>query len=531
MNIEGLGTMTWVGLRTGWKALLGWTVGLVVIMAVTASSITTLYDTPEKLRGYAQTITGGAVYMLNGKVAGLDTLGGVFANEFGFVLSFAIPIMAIALTGRGTRRDESAGRLELLLASAIGRHAPILASVLIASGTLLVTGLACALTMIAFGAAGGPSVLYGIGMACFGFVFVGVTAVAAQLVEHNRTVWGIVLSVTVGSYLLRGVGAVADSVLIWLSPHGWLDEARAFGDARAWPIVLLLLLGVSLMAAAFWLSTRRDVGSALIRPQGSTSAASPFLRSPLGLAWHDHRGAVIGWTVGAAVLMGTYGALSQEVIDAILDNPSLGGMVGADGAAVADQLLGTVSSTFLMMLAMLVAAFAIMAIGSLRNEEEAGRLEAQLSGDRSRGSWLSMHALVAGFGVLVVGSVGTLALAATTAASTGDRSWYGEIVGAAVGYLPAALLFLGLTVALFGAASRARGLAWAAFAAAAVIAYLGPGLDLPSWLIRSSPFQSAGADVVTQGPDATGVTVLLVLTVALVVLGFIGFRVRDIPRG
>lgn len=531
MNIEGLGTMIWIGLRTGWKGLLGWTLGLVAIMAITAASITALYDTPEKLRGYAETITGGAVYMLNGKVAGLDTLGGVLANEFGFVLSFAIPIMAIALTGRGTRRDESAGRLELLLASAIGRHAPILAAVVIATATLVVTGLACAATMIGFGAASGPSLLYGLGMAFFGFVFVGVTAVAAQLVEHNRTVWGIVLSVTVVSYLLRGIGAVQDSALIWLSPHGWLDEARAFGNARVWPIGLLLVLGLFLVLVAFWLSTRRDVGSALIHPQGAKPAASAFLQTPLGLAWHDHRGGIIGWAVGAAVLMGTYGSLSQEVIDAIVDNPALGDMLGTDGAAVTDQLLGTVSSTFLMMLAMLVAAFAIMAIGSLRNEEETGRLEAQLSGARSRGFWLTVHTVVATFGVLVVGIVGAVALAATTASSTGDQSWFGEIMGAAVGYLPAALVFLAFTVALFGLISRARAVAWAAFAAAAVIAYLGPGLNLPDWLIRSSPFQSAGSDLVTEAPDATGVTVLLVLTLALVVTGFVGFRARDIPRG
>lgn len=531
MNIDGLGTMIWIGWRTGWKGLLGWTLGLVAIMAITASSITALYDTPDKLRGYAASVTGGAIYMLNGKVAGLDTLGGVLANEFGFVLSFAIPIMAIALTGRATRRDESAGRMELLLASAVGRHSPILAAVLIATTTLVVTGLACAAVMIGFGAASGPSLLYGVGMAFFGFVFVGVTAVAAQLVEHNRTVWGIALSVTVVSYLLRGVGAVQDSALIWLSPHGWLDEARAFGDARAWPIGLLLMVGLLLIAAAFWLSTRRDVGSALIRPQGAKPGASAFLASPLGLAWHDHRGAIIGWTIGAAVLMGTYGSLSQEVIDAIVDNPALGDMLGADGAAMADQLLGTVTSTFLMMLAMLVAAFAIMAVGSLRHEEETGRLEMQLSGERSRGCWLSVHTLVTAVGVLVVGAVGAAALAATTAASTGDQSWFGKILGAAVGYLPAALVFLAFTIALFGLLSRARAVAWGVFAAAAVIAYLGPGLNLPDWLIRSSPFQSAGADLVTDSPDATGVTVLLALSIALVVIGFVGFRVRDIPRG
>lgn len=531
MNLHGLGTMTWIDLRTGWKGLLGWTVGLVAMMGMTATSITSLYDTPAKLATYAESITSGAMYMLNGKVAGLDTLGGILANEFGFVVAFALPIMAIALTSRATRKDEAAGRLELLLAATIGRHAPIMAAVLVASATLLLTGLGCALVMIAAGAARGPSLLYGLGMAALGWVFVGVTAVAAQMVEHNRTVWGIALSATVASYLLRGVGAVQESPLIWLSPHGWLDEARPFADARIWPVALLPVLAAALVALAFWLSTRRDVGSALIRPQGSHPRASGFLRTPFGLAWHDHRGAIIGWSIGAAVLMGTYGSLSQEILDAITGNPDLAAMLGADAASAAEQLLGTVTSTFLMMLAMVVAAFAIMAVASLHAEEETGRLEAQLSGDRSRLSWLAVHTAVAGLGVLVVGVVGALSLAATTAASTGEQSWLGDILSASLGFLPAALVFLALTVAVFGAASRIRGLVWGLFAVAAVVAYLGPGFQLPDRLIRLSPFQAAGADLVTQSADRTAIVVLLAVAVGLTALGFVGFRLRDVPRG
>ncbi|MGC5585016.1 ABC transporter permease [Ornithinimicrobium sp. W1665] len=526
---QGVGTMVLVALRTGWKALAVWVLALVGVMVLTGSSIGALYDTPEKIRGYAESLGGDAMAVLNGRVAGLDTLGGVFANEFGFVLSFGLPLMAIALTSRATRRDEEAGRLELLLAARIGRRAPLLAAVLVASGAVLLTGLGCGAAMAAFGADARGSLLYGLGIAALGFVFVGITAVAAQVVEHGRAVWGIGLALTVLLYLVRGIGALERNGLVWLSPHGWVDQVRAFGDARAWPLLLALGVGVALVALAFWLLDRRDVGSALVRPRRSAPRASAALRTPLGLAVRQHRGAVIGWAVVGAALMAVYGSLAQAVIDVITENRALGGFLGADVEAAAEVVLRTVMSTFVMMLAMLVAAFVVAGVGTLRKEEESGRLEVGLSSQRSRGSWLGVHLLVVLAGALVVGLVGALALGSTTAASLGEDAWVGDVLAGAAAQAPAVLIFAGVAVALFGWRPRAHALGWAALAMAALLAYLGPGFDLPDVLLDASPFLAVGQDVVGDGASSTGVLVLLVLSALLVAAGFLGFRRRDVP--
>lgn len=528
-GLDGVGTMTLIALRTGWKGLVAWVLALVGVMALTGASIGALYDTPEKIRGYAESLGGDAMAVLNGRVAGLDTIGGVFANEFGFVLSFGLPLMAIALTSRATRRDEEAGRLELLLAARIGRRAPLLAAVLVASGAVLLTGLGCGAAMAVFGADPAGSLRYGLGIASLGFVFVGLTAVAAQVVEHSRAVWGIGLALTVVSYLLRGIGALERNALVWVSPHGWVDEVRAFGDARAWPLLLALVVGLALLGLAFWLLDRRDVGSALVQPRRSVARASTALQTPLGLAVRQHRGAVVGWTVVGAALMGVYGSLAQAVIDVITENRALGGFIGADVEAAAEVILRTVMSTFLMMLGMLVAAFVIAGIGTLRREEESGRLEVGLSSQRSRASWLGVHVLVVLAGALVVGLVGAVALGVTTAASLGDDAWVGDILAGSVAHGAAVLLFAGLAVALLGWRPRWHGLAWAALAAGALLAYLGPGFDLPDPLLDASPFLAVGRDVVGEGASTTGVVVLLVISALLTVAGFVGFRRRDVP--
>ncbi|WP_122261000.1 ABC transporter permease [Ornithinimicrobium cerasi] len=526
---HGVGTMTGIALRTGWKVLVTWVLAMVGVMAVTGSSIGALYDTPEKIRGYAASLGGDAMAVLNGRVAGLDTLGGVLANEFGFVLSFGMPLMAVALTSRATRRDEEAGRLELLLAARIGRRAPLLAAVLVSSGAVLLTGLGCGAVMAAFGADAAGSLLYGLGIAALGFVFVGVTAVAAQVVEHNRQVWVVGIALTALLYLLRGLGALERNALLWLSPHGWVDEVRAFGEPRVWPLMLALGVGLALVALAFWFLDRRDVGSALLRPRRSVPRASAALRTPLGLAVRQHRGAVLGWAVVAAALMGVYGSLAQEIIDVILDNPALGGFLGADAEGLAEDLLRTVMSTFVMMLAMLVAAFVVAGIGSLREEERAGRLEVDLSAQRSRHSWLGVHVLVVTAGALVVGLVGALALGGSTSAALGERDWVGDVLSGALVQVPAVLVFVGLAVALLGWWPRGHLLAWGVLAVGALLAYLGPGFDLPDVLLDASPFIAVGQDVLADGASTPGTLVLLSVGLVLTVTGFVGFRRRDVP--
>ncbi|KUG57411.1 hypothetical protein AVL62_13370 [Serinicoccus chungangensis] len=531
----GVGTMTGIALRTGWRSLLAWVVGLAAVMVLTGSSISALYDTPEKVAGYAESLGGDALAVINGRVAGLDTLGGVLANEFGFVLSFAVPVMAIALTTRHTRREEETGRLELLLAARIGRHAPLAAAVLLVSAATVVTGAAVGAAMVPFGADPAGALRYGLAVAGLGLAFVGITAVAAQGVEHARAVWGIGLALTLVSFLLRGLGALREGALVWASPHGWVDEVRAFGeDARWWPLALPVLLWAGLVALAVALRSRRDVGGALLRPRRTHARASASLQTSLGLAWHQQRAVVAGWALGAAALMAVFGSLAQEIVDAVLDNPALGAFLGAGPEAqarAADLVLAPMMSTFLVMLALLVTAYVLVGVGSWRREEESGRLEVALSAPRPRSAWLGPRLLVVTVGALMVGAVGALALGAGAAASLGDDAWLGDVTGAAAAQLPAVLVFLGLGTALVGWLPRAAVAGWGVFALAAALAYLGPGLDLPSWLLDATPFLAVGQDVVGEGPQPAALAVLTVLGLVLLASGFVGLRRRDVPAG
>ncbi|MGN7247351.1 ABC transporter permease [Janibacter anophelis] len=525
LHAAGVGTSLRVQWRTGWKAALAWVLGLFTLVLTTTSSITSLYDTPAKLRTYAESIATPALRMLNGDVAGVDTLGGVLVNELGFVVAFAVPLCAIAMTVRGTRREEEAGRLELLLASRMGRQAPLVAAVVLALASLAALGALTTLAFLAASADATGSVIYGATVMALGAVFVGVTAVLAQAFGHQRSVWGAALGTVVVSYLVRGIGAVDGTWVVWLSPHGWYDEAAPFGEPRVTPFVLAAVVTAGLIALALSLSAGRDVGGSLIAARTGPRRASAGLLTPLGLALREHLTVTLGWAVITGVLMGTYGSLTQTVIDAFAGNPDLEVFLGGGEAGIIEPMV----AMFVLLLSMLVAGYVLQSLGSLRKEELSGRLELQLSEARSRTTWLAPHLLVIAAGTLVLAAVGALALAISTASALDDSSWIGTILAAGAAHLPVALLFAGASLALFGWVPRAQVAVWGIFAATAVIGYMGPGLDLPQWLVEWAPFGLVG-NVPAEDVDATGSLVAAGGGLALAALGVLGFARRDVPH-
>jgi hypothetical protein len=78
-----LPTMVRVHLRTAWLTVAIWVVALSGTMAFTVSAIQSLYNTPAKVYSYAAAVQGNALTMINGRIAGIDSLGGIIANEFG----------------------------------------------------------------------------------------------------------------------------------------------------------------------------------------------------------------------------------------------------------------------------------------------------------------------------------------------------------------------------------------------------------------------------------------------------------------
>lgn len=523
---RGLETMLRIVARIQRRSALTWVLVLGASMVGTAAGVAALYDTPAKIHTYAAAVTAGnALVAINGKVEGIDSLGGVISDEFGFMVAFLMPLLGISLVVRASRREEESGRLELLLGGRIARHEPTVAALLVATATILTTAVLFAVGLAVFGVPLSGSVLYALSLGALAFVFAGFAALLAQLTTHARAVYTWSLILLAASYALRGIGDVTKTWVTWLSPLGWAEKAAPFGNQRWSVLVIPLAVGLTLGAAASWLAGRRDLGSALVRGGAGPDRAATRLRSPIGFAVWIHRPAILGWLAGGVLLTGMMGALSHQFLDAMAGNPALAQAIGIASGRPMD---GFVAATQLY-LAVIAAGYLVQAIDTLRTEESNGRLETRLSGTLSRRRWLAAHAVVLLGGLLTIVLGSSLVLGLATALSAGDMAEFGPALTSGLAYLPAELVLAGVALAVYGMRPRLFGIAWAGYAAMTFIAFLGPGLNFSQWVLDLSPTTHVGNP--PMGAVQTGaLTVMSAVAAVLVAVGFAAFRRRGVPQ-
>jgi ABC-2 type transport system permease protein len=522
----GLGTMVAIVWRTSYRSVVVWVGALTLCMIGTAAGVAGLYDTPAKIHTYAQAVTAGnALAAINGRVEGIDSLGGVIQDEFGFLASFLLPLLGIALIAGSTRREEESGRLETVLGGRIARHQPTLAAQIVAGVAITTTAVLFAAGLIVTGVPVSGAILYSTALAALALVFAGLASVAAQLVAHTRGVYTCGLIALAVAYLLRGVGDTTHTWLSWLSPLGWAEKTAPFGNQRWWTLAVPAVTALATAGAAVWMAARRDVGSARLRSGPGPGRATAWRRRPVGLAVWLHCPATLGWLAGGILLTAMMGALSRQFLDAMAGNRALGQAMGIGGSRPLD---GFIAATQLY-LAIIATGYLVQTIGTLRAEEADGRLETRLTGTLSRLRWLAAHTAVVATGLVLVTAGSSVVLAASTAWSLGNTAEVGAVLTAGLAYLPAELVLAGLALMLFGPWPRGFGFAWGGYAIATFIALLGPGLKLTPWILDLAPTTHIGNPPLGTVHPAD-LTALAVVAVTLVTVGFAAFRRRDVPR-
>jgi ABC-2 type transport system permease protein len=521
----GAGPLTRFTFRRDRLRMVIWIAAILLLVASTVGSVKGLYPTQRDLEIAARTSEDNAAAIaFNGPAQGLDTLGGQVAFQIGSFGLVTVALMSLFMTGRLTRGEEEAGRLELLRSLPIGRVAPTLSALVTVAVMSVVVGAGVTATLIGLDLPVTGSVLFGLSFTLLGFFFVGVTLVAAQVSENTRVVYGIAGAVLGAAFLLRAVGDIGDGTLSWLSPIGVAQKTRPYAGDVWWPFAVLVAATVVLFGVAAALARRRDVGAGLVAPRPGPAHAGGLLDSAGGLAIRLQRGSVIAWAVTMLFFGIAYGSIADSINEFVKDNENLTDIIAAQGG-------GSVVDSYLAMsfriLALVGAGFAVQAVLRLRSEETSLRAEHLLSTPLSRTRWTSGHLAVALAGSVVVLVVSGLSMGLSDAAVTGDSGVVLRALGGMLAYTPATWMIVGLTFALVGLVPRAAPAAWAVVAVCFVIGMFGQLLDLPQWVSDLSPFQH-----VPQLPaadfTALPLAILLTLAAALTALGFWGLRHRDI---
>ena len=522
-TLTGSGALVRFILRRDRVRLPVWIVGLTVLVLITASSVRSLYPTQADLdEGAAPMYDNAAVIALNGPTYGIDTYGGQMVFQVGSFGYVTVALMGMFLVGRHTRADEETGRTELLRATVLGRNAPVAAVLVVAAGAFALVGALIALSLVSQDVPAGGSWLYGAAMGAFGFLFACVTALTAQVSEHNRAALGLAGVAVGASYLVRAVGDIGGGALSWLSPMGWAQYTKPFAGDRWWPLVLLALASAALIAGAFALLARRDLGGGLVQPRPGPARAAPSLGRPVGLAVRLQRAVIASWAAGLVLTGVSYGSLGEDVEDLLGDNEAFADIIAQAGGELTDSFFAT--ST--LMIALIAGGFAVSSALRLRSEESSGRAEVLLVTGVGRARWAASHLVVALAGSAVLMVASGLGMGLTYAAIADDLGEAGPILGAALAFVPALWVLVGVAFALFGLAPRWTAAAWAALVGAFVVGLLGELIDLPSAVMNLSPFQHVPA-MPAEGFDPVPALVLPAVAAGLVAAGFVGFQRRD----
>lgn len=530
-RLTGTGTLVRFMLRRDRVRLPVWILSITLFTLASVAALPDLYATASDRQARATLMQNPGTRAISGPGYGLDdyTLGAMVSHEFLSWIVIFVALMSIFTVVRHTRNEEETGRAELVRASRVGRHATTTAALVVTLGANVVLAV---LVGLAVGSLGietiGPasSMLFGAVLASVGVVFAAVAAVTAQLNEHSRGASGLAGFAFAVAYLLRAAGDMAEvggGVASWLSPVGWAQQTRVYVDDRWWPLLLSLGFTTILVAIAYWLSTRRDVGASLVESSPGPATASPRLSSSLGLAWRLHRSTVLWWSLAMFLLAYGYGTLASEVEQFVAEMSVIQDAVSDIGGSIIDAWI----SVIVLVFAVLGAVFAVVVAVRARSEENGGRAEPLLATQVSRSRWFASHLVVALAGSALLMFLGGLGMGLSASQALGDSEIVAPVVGAALAHVPAVWLMVGIASALYGLAPRATPLVWVVLVYAGIVGWLGVLLGFPEWAINLSPLGHTPL-LPAEGMRWTPLVVATGLSAVLIALGLVGLRRRDL---
>lgn len=455
--------------------------------------------------------------------------------------ALAIAIFNIFFIVRHTRKDEEEGRREIISSLPLGRNAGLAAALIVVFIANLIIGLLTAVIIPAFNVSGidaEGAAVFAAAIAVCGLFFAALSSLFVQVFNSSRSTTIAAFLALGAFYLLRAAGDMESDyeILALVSPLGIIERTEAWYSNDLWPIFVLLALSLALMAIAYVLSSIRDIDTGILPQKTGSAHASATLRGEWSLAWRLTRGICIGWFFVMFFLGLTYGSIFNEMAS-FMDNNDVYSAMITGGAVAKAELMASFTSYLEMLMAVIAAIPVCMVVLKLWSEEKKGHLEQVLAKSVDRSYLMSGFVLIAlalAVLLLLATPIGMYSAAALVMDSPPELSM---MVKASLNYLPALLIFISLATLFVGAFPRFSPALWVYLGFCALVSYIGNIIDsslaehslfdfLES-LFKLSPFNLLPAWPI----DEVSWTLSLVLIGAallLSILGFIGYRKRDI---
>jgi len=528
--------------------ILGWGIGMGLVVVSPMASVAALLTTPE---ARAQLASLAATFAWNADPVAVTTIGGYATFKIGIFI-FLIVVWPILAGSRMLRGEEERGSLDVLLSVPRPRLRIALEKLAAMWTALLAMGLLIGLIVFAggrqFGAdfGLGDALLFGLDLALICAVFGGLSLLISQFTQERGPAAGATAGLLLVFLVLDMVHRIAPNSewISRLSPIYYYNLNKALIPSygvNAGAMLLLAVLAIGLGGMAVWLFNLRDVGGTVplprwlrlperqasrVLPLGDWSLRSVYARSLRTIAmptfwWTLGIAGFAGWMVYAVQLLET------KMSTLLSGNAAFTQVIKNIGGGDASLNAGFLSAMFVL-LPLFLMAFAVTQVNGWSADEQDGRLELVLATPHRRLSvLLGRFAALASATIAI--SVITLLVCAGSATASGLQLNGGNLAAAILGIIPLGLLVAGIGYLASGWLRSAADTGLLSFLLAFwfFVSFIGPELNLPDVTLRLSPFYYYGSPLLN-GLQLTSIMGIIAVGAVALALGAVRFVRKDI---
>lgn len=538
-------------IRGYWIAILGWGIGMGLIMVELIAGVSALISTPQ---ARAQLASLASQFAWNADAVKADTPGGYATWKLGFGI-FLVSVWPLLAASRTLRGEEERSQMDVLLSMprprwrvAIEKVAAIWTALLLMGGIMGLMAFAAALKFepdITLG----DALLFGLNLALACAVIAGLALLISQFTQERGPAAGATGALLVVFIVVDMAHRVIPNTewISRLSPVYYYNLSKplipSYG-ANFGAMLVQLALAVILTAAAIWLFVRRDVGdvvplpgwlrrperadkpAAAALPAGDWSLRSVYARS-MGMIAMPTFWWMLGMAAGGGWLVVLVEQMAKQFQNIAQDSPvfkQILDSLGGAGAALNDSVLSLV----FYFMPLLLMGFAVTQVNRWVADEDDGRLEMVLATPQSRQVVILGRFAALVTSTVIIGVV-TLATILVFAAVGGVTLETGNIVAATLGIIPMALLVAAVGYLGAGWLRTAADTGLLSFLLAGwfFISFVGPELKWPDATLKLSAFYYYGTPVI-HGLQVGNMLVIVAIGVVALVLATVRFMRKDI---
>ncbi len=194
-----------------------------------------------------------------------------------------------------------------------------------------------------------------------------------------------------------------------------------------------------------------------------------------------------------------------------------------EGYSLTEQFLTMLMSV----ISMICTIPPLMAMLKLKGEEKKNLTEHLLSRAVSRTRLMGSYLIISVIGGFLMITLAAIGLWAVGNSVMDEGIAIGKLYSAAMVYLPAMWIMIGIAVLFIGFVPKLSGLTWLYLTYSILVVYLGGMLQFPEWMGKLTPFGHI-PKLPVEDIDFMKVSMLTIIAIVLLAVGFIGYNKRDI---